>query len=248
MEWLNLNNSVSSNIPVVVLCGGRGTRMGSEDVPKPMFKIGTRPILWHIMKIYESFGFKNFILLLGYKKEKIIKYFKNHKGWNIKFVDTGLDTNTAGRIKKIESFIKSDLFLVTYGDGLSDLNLQKLIDFHLRHKKIATLTSVRPYSQFGIMSINSHTNLVTHFKEKPLLDHWVNGGFFVFNREVFKYIKEDDILEKDTLIRLSKDKQLVAYKHQGFWMCMDTYKDNLLLNQLWNSKNVPWALWHRKAL
>ena len=233
-------------IPVVILCGGKGTRMGNEDLPKPMFKIGARPILWHIMKIYESFGFRNFILLLGYKKEKIIDYFKDHKGWSIKFVDTGLNTNTGGRVKKAEKFIKGDSFLATYGDGLSDLNLYKLIDFHLRHKKIASLTSVRPYSQFGIISIDSHTAMVTHFKEKPMLDHWVNGGFFVFSRRVFKYIGQDDVLEKDTLIKLTKKRQILAYKHRGFWMCMDTYKETLVLRQLWNSGNAPWALWHKR--
>ena len=236
------------DIPVVILCGGKGTRMGSEDLPKPLFKVGGKPILWHIMKIYESFGFRNFILLLGYKKEKIIDYFKDHKGWRIKFVDTGLNTNTGGRIKRSEKFIKSDLFFATYGDGLSDLNLHQLLGFHLKHKKIATLTSVRPHSPFGIISIDSHTGLIKNFTEKPILDHWVNGGFFVFNRKIFKYIKANDVLEKEPLIKLSQENELLAYKHKGFWKCMDTYKDNLVLKQLWNSGRAPWAFWYKSRV
>jgi len=243
----NYSGEISlSDIPVVILCGGKGTRMGCENTPKPMFKIGSKPILWHIMKIYASFGIGKFILLLGYKKEKIKNYFLNHREWDIKFVDTGIDTNTGGRIKKAESFIESGVFFATYGDGLADINLSGLFEFYLRHKKTAVLTSVRPYSQFGIMSIDSHTNIITHFEEKPVLDHWVNGGFFVFGREIFSYIKENDILEKDTLKRLIGQKQLIAYKHTGFWECMDTYKDNLLLNELWKAGNAPWGFWLRK--
>lgn len=236
-----------NNIPAVILCGGKGRRMGQEDIPKPMFKIGQRPILWHIMKIYESFGVKDFILLLGYKKEKIINYFKGYKGWNIDFVDTKLNTNTGGRIKRAEQVVKSDIFFATYGDGLADINLKGLLDFHLQHGKLATLTAVRPYSPFGIISIDGHSNNVTHFEEKPLLDHWVNGGFFVFNRQVFKYIKSNDILESDTFSRLAREKNLVAYKHAGFWECMDTYKDNIRLNQLWDSAKAPWEVWAKKG-
>lgn len=234
------------NIKTIILCGGKGMRMGPEELPKPLFKIGDRPILWHIMKHYESFGFKDFILLLGYKKEKIINYFKDFKIWNIEFIDTGFNTNTGGRIKKVERLIKEDVFFVTYGDGLSDVNLRKLICFHKEHKRLATLTSIRPYSQFGIMGIDSHTNVVTHFEEKPILDHWVNGGFFVFNHKIFDYIKENDILETETFSRLVKEKQLSAYKHNGFWECMDTYKDNIRLNQLWNSSSAPWATSRKK--
>lgn len=221
--------------------------MGHKDIPKPLFKIGDKPILWHIMRTYESFGFKDFILLLGYKKEKIINYASGcHREWNIRFLDTGLDTNTGGRLKKAEKFIKGEVFFATYGDGLSDINLKRLLSFHKKHGKVATLSSVRPYSQFGIIGIDSHTNTVTHFNEKPILDHWVNGGFFVFNRQVFKYLKDNDVLEKDTFLRLVKNKNLVAYKHKGFWECMDTYKDSLRLNELWNSGEAPWALRHKK--
>ncbi len=237
---------MTNNLKTVILCGGRGRRMGFEDIPKPLFKIGDKPILWHIMKSYENFGFRDFILLLGYEKEKIIKYFKNYKGWRIKFVDTGLNTNTGGRIKRIEKLIQEDSFFATYGDGLSDVDLSRLLAFHRQHNKTATLTSVRPYSQFGIMGIDSHTNMVTHFEEKPILDHWVNGGFFVFNREVFEYMQNDDVLESDTFSRLVRAKKLSAYKHYGFWECMDTYKDNLKLNQLWSEGSSPWAAWRRR--
>lgn len=236
-----------ANIPVVILCGGKGRRMGREDIPKPMFKIGSKPLLWHVMKYYECCGFRNFILLLGYKKEKIKKYFSSHNNWNIKFVDTGLDTNTGGRIKRIENLIKQEIFFATYGDGLANINLKKLLSFHLEHNKIATLTSVRPLSQFGIVSIDSHSNIVKRFEEKPVLDHWVNGGFFVFNRQVFKYLKSNDVLERETIARIIDDNQLAAYRHKGFWECMDTYKDNLRLNQLWDSGDAPWAVWQKKG-
>ncbi|MFH1888570.1 MAG: sugar phosphate nucleotidyltransferase [Candidatus Omnitrophota bacterium] len=234
-----------TDIQTVILCGGKGARMGFQDIPKPMFGIGERPILWHIMNIYAHYGFNDFILSLGYKKEIIKEYFRDYHEWHICFADTGLDTNTGGRIKKVERFIKGDTFFVTYGDGLSNINLNALLDFHKRHKKIATLASVRPYSQFGVMSIDAHTGVVTNFQEKPVLDHWINGGFFVFNREVFRYLKVTDILESDTFSRLVKDKNLVAYKHAGFWECMDTYKDNLRLNQLWKAGNAPWAVWRK---
>lgn len=238
---------MNKDIPVVILCGGKGTRMGCEELPKPLFKIGDKPILWHIMKSYKSFGFSRFILLLGYKKEKVIGYFKGLREWDVVFLDTGLDTNTGGRIKRAEKLIKTDVFHATYGDGLSSVNLNKLFFFHLRHKKIATLTSARPPSQFGIVGIDSYNNHVTHFEEKPLTDHWVNGGFFIFNKEIFKYIKSNDILESQSLQRLVLKDELVAYKHKGFWECMDTYKDNLRLNNLWVSGRPPWAVWRKKG-
>jgi len=237
---------MKNKIQTVILCGGKGTRMGYEELPKPLFKIGDKPMLWHIMKIYESQGFKDFILLLGYKKEKVIRHFKGHKDWKIEFLDTGLDTNTGGRIKKAERLIKNDKFFVTYGDGLSDINLNSLLRFHNKHKKIATLTSVQPPSQFGIVGIDS-SNLVTHFEEKPKTDHWVNGGFFVFDRRIFEFIKDGDVLESDAFSRLVALKKLAAYKHTGFWECMDTYKDNLRLNQLWDSGKPPWAIWRKKT-
>lgn len=235
------------NIQTVILCGGRGTRMGQEDLPKAMFKVGDKPILWHIMKIYADFGFNDFILLLGYKKEKIIEYFKGQSNWKIKFIDTGLDTNTGGRIKSAQKVISGGTFFATYGDGLADINLSQLLKFHQKHAKIATLTGVRPYSPFGVVGIDSRSGVITHFEEKPVLDHWINGGFFVFDRRIFKQIRSNDILEKNTFERLVRKKGLAAFKHRGFWECMDTYKDNLRLNQLWNSGKAPWAVWQKKG-
>lgn len=230
---------------VVILCGGKGTRMGKDlqGLPKALISIGDKPIIWHIIKYYAHFGFKDFILCLGYKGKDIEKYLSRNKEFNIKFLDTGLETNTGGRIKKAQKLINSDLFLATYGDGLSDINLKSLLRFHSFHKRIATLAAVRPRTTFGIVGVDSHTDIVTHFEEKPFLDHWINGGFFIFNHDVFKYIKEGDILEKESFSRLVKEKELVAYKHSGFWECMDTYKDNLKLNELWVAGSAPWKLW-----
>jgi len=230
---------------VVILCGGKGTRMGKDlqGLPKALISIGDKPIIWHIMKYYAYFGFKDFILCLGYKGADIEKYFSKNKEFNIKFLDTGLETNTGGRVKKAQKLINSDIFLATYGDGLSDINLKSLLRFHKIHKKIATLTAVRPRTTFGIVGIDSHTDIVTHFEEKPFLDHWINGGFFIFNSDIFKYIKDDDCLENESFTRIVKEKELVAYKHSAFWECMDTYKDNLKLNELWNCGRAPWKLW-----
>lgn len=235
-------------IQVVILCGGRGTRMGdaARFIPKPMIKIGNKPILWHIMKIYSCWGFKNFILCLGFKGNKIREYFKNKKEWNIKFIDTGLNTNTGGRIRKIQRYIKTDTFFVTYGDGLSDINLKRLLKFHKKKNKIATLTAVRPSSQFGIIELDGNSDLVTKFNEKPILDHWINGGFFVFEKEIFLYLNYDDILEKEPFTKLAKIKNLIAYQHKGFWECMDTYKDNLELNKMWKNGQAKWAVWRKK--
>lgn len=228
---------------VVILCGGRGTRMGNEELPKALFPIGGKPILWHIMSIYSYYGFKDFVLCLGYNGNKIRDYFSKIKEWNMKFCDTGLDTNTGGRIKKIKDYIKTEHFFATYGDGLADIDLKRLLSFHRAHNKSATLTTVRPSSPFGIISIDTHSSSVTHFEEKPILDHWINGGFFVFNKDIFKYIERNDVLEKDTFSRVVKDKNLCAYRHTGFWECMDTYKDNLRLNLLIREGEAPWVVW-----
>lgn len=235
---------------VVILCGGKGTRMGKDlqGLPKALITIGDKPILWHIMKYYTYFGLNDFVLCLGYKGQDITRYFKNNNEFKIRFVDTGLETNTGGRIKKVERYVDSDIFLATYGDGLSNINIKSLLRFHKKHKRIATLTAARPRSAFGIIGIDAKSSAITHFEEKPFLDHWINGGFFVFNKEVFKYIKEGDILEKDSFRRLVRDKEAVAYKHRGFWECMDTYKDNLTLSELWASAKAPWALWKGTGL
>lgn len=228
---------------VVILCGGRGTRMGNDELPKALFPIGDKPILWHIMSIYSYYGFKDFILCLGYSGNKIRDYFSKIKEWDIKFCDTGLDTNTGGRIKKIKDYIKTKHFFATYGDGLADIDLKKLLSFHKAHNKAATLTVVKPFSPFGVVDIDTQTNSVTHFAEKPILDHWINGGFFVFNKDIFKYIEENDVLEKDAFSRVVKDKNFCAYRHTGFWECMDTYKDNLRLNLLIKEGEAPWVVW-----
>lgn len=216
-------------------------RMGSDELPKSLFPIGDRPILWHIMSIYSHYGFRDFILCLGFKQDKIINYFKRIKRWKITFVDTGIDTNTGERIKRIKNYIDEECFFATYGDGLCDINLRQLLAFHKSHKKDVTITAVRPYSPFGIVAINK--NKVTDFQEKPKLDHWINGGFFVFNKKILKSLRNNDVLEKDTFLRAVRNKNIMAYKHKGFWECMDTYKDNIRLNQLWNAKRAPWALW-----
>jgi len=214
--------------------------MGNDEIPKALFPIGGRPILWHIMNIYACCGFKDFILCLGYKGDRIKEYCCRIKGWKITFVDTGLETNTGGRIKKIQHLIKDDLFFATYGDGLSSVNLNNLLRFHMCHERVATITVVRPHSRFGIVGVNFGTGLVTHFEEKPILDHWINGGFFVFNKDVFGYLKENDILEKHSFKRLLIDRQISAFKHRGFWKCMDTYKDNLEFNELWDKNKLLW--------
>lgn len=217
--------------------------MGSDDLPKVLLQVGDKPLLWHVMSIYAQFGLNDFILCLGYKGEKIKEYFSGAKNWNIVFADTGENTNTGGRIKKIEKYIDGDYFFATYGDGVADISLTDLNDFHQRHKKIATITVARPCSQFGIVGVDPHTQTVTHFEEKPILDHWINGGFFIFNKGIFKYLKDDDILERDSFSRLVKDKELNAFKHTGFWRCMDTYKDNLELNDLWKNNKAAWKIW-----
>jgi len=229
-------------IKTVILCGGKGTRMGKDELPKVLLPIGGKPILWHVMSIYSYFGFNDFVLCLGYKGEKIKEYFADYKKWNIKFAETGEDSNTGERIRRIAKFIEEDYFLATYGDGVAGIDLRELISFHQKHGKIASITVARPFSQFGIVGVDPHSQAVTHFEEKPILDHWINGGFFIFNKGVFKYLKKGDILEKDSFKRLLADKELNAFKHSGFWRCMDTYKDNLELNELWNAGKAAWRM------
>lgn len=232
----------------VILCGGRGTRLGKhgDTIPKALIEIGGLPILWHLMKFYSAQGLNDFILCLGFLGDEIKKYFlenQNRDNFNITFVDTGIDTNTGGRIERVEDLIGNDrTFCVTYGDGLSDLNIQDLINFHREHKRSATLTAVHPHSNFGIIKLDEE-NAVIEFQEKPKLKEWVNGGFFVFNREVFDYLEENSVLEREPLERLSTEHQLIAFQHKGFWKCMDTYKDNIEFNQLWDSDQASWKIW-----
>ena len=226
----------------VILCGGYGTRLSQETriKPKPMVKIGKIPILQHIMNIYSKHGFDNFILALGYKGHFIKKYFKN-KNNNLKLVDTGINTLTGGRLLRLKKFFKKgENFMLTYGDGLSNQNLKKLLKFHLKHKKIATMTVVRPPVRFGEVKLKG--NLVSRFKEKPQSSTaWINGGFFVFNYKIFDFIKNDKImLEREPMEKLQKIKKLYGYKHTGFWQCMDTLRDKNYLNKLYKSNKLAW--------
>ena len=224
---------------VIILAGGFGTRISeyTKTIPKPMIKIKNKPILHHIMDHYSKYGHKEFYIALGYKGSVIKKYFKNKKlhDWKINLVETGKDTMTGGRLKKFNRFINNETFMATYGDGLSDVNINKLIKFHKKNKKIATLTAVRPPARFGAVKLNG--NKVSYFKEKSKLDEgWINGGFFVMEPSIFDYIAGNKtFLEREPLVNISKKRELVAYRHQGFWQCMDTKRDKDLLEK--NFKN-----------
>jgi glucose-1-phosphate cytidylyltransferase len=232
------------NLKVVILCGGKGTRIVEETAkkPKPMIKIGSKPILIHIMDMFRYYGFNDFILASGYKREIIVKYFKNYKkSKNIKVINTGKETMTGGRILRLKKLLKNEkCFLMTYGDGVCDINLIKLLNFHKKHKKVATVTAVHPPVRFGELKIKK--NKVSKFEEKPQAKAgWINGGFFVLSNRIFRYIKNDStIFEREPLEKLSKENQLMAYKHKSFWQCMDTLRDKILLNNLWNKKKAPW--------
>jgi glucose-1-phosphate cytidylyltransferase len=232
---------------VVILAGGYGTRISEESQlkPKPMIEIGGMPILWHVMKIYSKYGINDFVICCGYKGNIIKEYFSksDFSPWNIQLVDTGLDTMTGGRIKRIQNHI-DDTFCVTYGDGLSDVNINNLISFHQKNKSLGTLTAIHPPERFGVLTLSNH--FVTEFNEKHTGESsWINGGFFVFEPELFDYLQNGDstILEKLPLETLSKEKRLTAFKHTGFWHPMDTLRDKNYLEELWNSQNAPWKIW-----
>ena len=227
----------------VILCGGYGTRLSEETTikPKPMVKIGNKPILEHIMSIYEYYGYNQFILALGYKSEYIKKYYKNKNKKNINLIYTGKDTKTGGRLLRLKNYLKNEkTFMLTYGDGISNINIKQAIKFHKDHGKIATITAVRPPLSFGELKISR--NKVKSFKEKPQVGQgWVNGGFFIFNNEVLNFIKDDQtMLEREPLEKLTMAGQLMAFEHKGFWKCMDTMRDKILLNKLWNKGNALW--------
>ena len=255
---------------VVILAGGLGTRLSEEtDLrPKPMVEIGGKPILWHIMKIYSYYGYNDFIILSGYKSHIIKEYFINYynrysditvdmenntveihktrtEPWKVTILYTGRDTMTGGRIKKAESYIGKETFMLTYGDGVADIDINKLLDFHKSSGKIATLTAVQPTGRFGAIDINEE-NVVNSFAEKPMGDgNWINGGFLVCEPQIFDYIPHGDevIFERTTKENLAKDNQLNAFKHTGFWKPMDTLKDKLDLTKMWETHNAPWAIW-----
>ena len=256
---------------VVILCGGQGTRI-REDIqnrPKPLIEIGGRPIVWHIMKTYAHYGFRDFVLCLGYRGAMIKEYFLNYDAMNNDFAirlgreshvdfknahgepdfrvtlaDTGRDTMTGGRIKRVEPYVDSgDTFLVTYGDGVADVDIARLVAFHKSHGKLATVTTVRPYAHFGVLEMES-CGKVVKFTEKPRLDCWASAGFMVFERKLFDYLDADDcVLERQPLERLAAEGQLMAYRHEGFFYAMDTYREYLHLNELWHSGKAPWAVW-----
>lgn len=261
---------MKEGMQVVILCGGMGTRLREETEykPKPMVEIGGRPILWHIMKMYAHYGYSRFILCLGYKGNMIKEYFLNYEAMNNDFtiqlglrqtmscfnnhqeqdyevtlVDTGLNTMTGGRLKRIENIIDSDQFMVTYGDGLSDVNISELVQFHKAHGKNATLTSIRSPSRYGILELSGDNN-VKSFSEKIRTD-WINGGFFVFNRDVFRYLDADCVLEQEPMHGLVRDNQLMAFQHDGFWIGMDTYREYQILNEMWENNRAPWNIWQK---
>lgn len=245
---------------VVILAGGLGTRLAEEtDIrPKPMVEIGGKPILWHIMKIYAEQGFNDFIICGGYKQDYIKEYFRKNirteigkeQKWFIdniecefQLVNTGDSTMTGGRIKRIQQYINNEPFMLTYGDGVANIDLNKLVDTHKQSNKICTVTATQPTGRFGGLKIDHNTNSILKFEEKPK-DQWINGGFFVCQPEIFSYIKGDDtIFEKEPLETLASQGQLGCYKHEGFWKCMDTLKDKNDLNQMWNENKAEWKIW-----
>lgn len=255
-------------IPVVIFCGGQGTRMKEETEfrPKPMVSVGGHPILWHIMKIFEHYGHNEFIIALGYKGDYIKNYFinqeyflhdltvdtktgnsiifrnskKRHDNFKITFVDTGLETLTGERLLKVKKYINSEVFMVTYGDGVGNVNINELIEYHKKKNVVGVITGVHPKSKWGLV-VSDDNNIIQKFKQKPVLNEYVNGGFMVFNRSFFKYIKPREMIEV-SLDRLVKDKQLAVYRHDGFWSAMDTYQDVEELNKLWK-KDPKWKIW-----
>ena len=230
----------------VILAGGYGTRISEESYlkPKPMIEIGGKPILWHILKIYSNYNINEFVICCGYKGDKIKEYFdKLDSGpWDIQLADTGLDTMTGGRLKRIQDYV-DDTFCVTYGDGLSDIHINHLISFHKEKKSLATLTAIHPPERFGVLNLSG--DYVMEFHEKHGgQDSWINGGFFVFEPEIFDYLQDDfTILEKTPLETLAKEKKLAAFKHNGFWHPMDTIRDKKHLENLWASNSAPWKIW-----
>lgn len=256
---------------IVILCGGIGTRLREETEfrPKPLVEIGGRPILWHIMKLFAHHGFRDFVLCLGYRGNMIKEYFLNYEAMNNDFTiclgrqqrvnyhdehreqdfhvtlaETGLETATGGRVKKIEKYVgDDDTFMVTYGDGVADVDVRALVDFHQSHGKLATVTMIRPYSRFGVVDVGDHGE-VKSFAEKPQLMDWASAGFFVFNRRIFDLLPDDaSVLEREPLEQLAREGELMAYRHEGFFFAMDTYREYSYLNDLWAGGQAPWKVW-----
>mgnify|MGYP002513866139 CR=1 FL=1 len=256
---------------VVLLAGGYGTRISEESQfkPKPMIEIGSMPVLWHIMKLYSSYGFNEFVICAGYKQhvikewfadyflhtsditfdftqdDKIIVHNKRAEKWKVTVVDTGLDTMTGGRLKRIKSFIGNEPFFMTYGDGVADVNIKELLEFHKAHGKKATLTAVKPDSRFGVLDITDN-NQINAFREKSQVDSgYINAGFMVLEPDVLDYIKDDSVMfEREPLEALAENNQLMCFKHNGFWQCMDTLRDKVKLETLWVENKAPWKVWN----
>jgi glucose-1-phosphate cytidylyltransferase len=234
--------------PVVILCGGRGTRLQerTQEIPKPLVEIGGMPIVWHVIQLYAVQGFRRFLLATGYRGE-LIERFVAEQAWppgvSVECVDTGVETQTGGRIKLLAPRLSAeDLFCATYADGVADIDLDALLSFHSGHRAPATMTVVRPRLQFGVTELTQE-GTVTGFREKPRSDHWINGGFFCFGAAVLDHLDAESVLEREPLERLAAAGQLRAHRHHGFWECMDTYKDAVELNDLWASGKAPWRLW-----
>jgi glucose-1-phosphate cytidylyltransferase len=237
--------------PVAILCGGRGTRLQehTREIPKPLVEIGGMPILWHVIQLYAAQGFERFLLATGYKGE-LIERFAAQCSWpqgvQVRCVETGLDTPTGGRLKQLEPHVGGARFCATYADGLADIDLRGLLDFHARHGALASMTVVRPVLQFGVADLAQADGRVRGFTEKPRSEHWINGGFFCFEAAALAYMDADSVLEQEPLRGLAQDGRLYAHRHEGFWECMDTYKDAVALNDLWASGAPPWRVWEQE--
>jgi glucose-1-phosphate cytidylyltransferase len=259
---------MSYSLPAVILAGGLGTRIREETEfkPKPMVEIGGRPVLWHIMKHLSAHGIDRFIICVGYKGDMIRDYFLNYRArnndftvqlgshddltfhsdhqesdWTVTIAETGALTNTGGRVLEIQRYVKGEKFLCTYGDGLSDIDINNLKAFQENTGKIATVTAVRPLSRFGVMELDRNDNVIS-FREKPQAEGWVNGGFFIFKPQIFDYLSPDIVLENKPLQKLASEKQLAAFRHEGFWQPMDTFRESKILNELWDSGKPPWRI------
>ncbi|MGC1166373.1 MAG: sugar phosphate nucleotidyltransferase [Solirubrobacterales bacterium] len=237
----------TAKYPVVILCGGRGTRLRerTESVPKALVEIGGRPILWHVIQIYAAQGFERFLLATGYMGEAVAEFVAATpwpSGVAVECVDTGLDTPTGGRVARLGERLNSESFCVTYADGVADVDLDAQLDFHRGHGGLATMTVVQPHLQWGVAELGEGDR-VAGFVEKPRSEHWINGGFFCFETGALVHMDEDSVLERKPLQRLGADGELHAFRHQGFWDCMDTYKDAVVLNDLWASGKAPWRVW-----
>jgi len=232
--------------PVVILCGGRGTRLRerTESVPKALVEIGGRPILWHVVQIYAAQGFERFLLATGYMGEAVAEFVAAERwpeGVEVECVDTGLDTPTGGRLHRLRERVRGGTFCLTYADGVADVDLEALLAFHGGHGSLATVTVVRPELQWGVAELED--DRVSGFVEKPRSEHWINGGFLCFEPGALDYLDHESVLEREALAGLARDGKLRAYRHEGFWDCMDTYKDAVVLNDLWAAGRAPWRIW-----